>query len=142
MHQRPKCNIVEHCEVGKQQIVLKHHSYRALVRRSMDARPGIRNEASIDRDVTRSEAKQPRQRPQRGGLSGAVWAEQCDYLSSPYLELEGQGEVAAAYAKIGGQLRYHLFTQRSRSRARTATDTPSSSTDSSNAEPGSVSKAR
>ncbi len=128
--------------MGKQQIVLKHHSYRALVRRSMDARPGIRNEASIDRDVTRGEPKQSRQRPQRGGLSGAVRAEQCDYLSSPYLELEVQGEVAAAYAKIGRQLRYHLFTQRSRSRASTATDTPSSSTDSSNAEPGSVSKAR
>ena len=108
----------------------------------MDARPGIRNEASIDRDVTRSEPKQPRQHPQRSGLSGAVRAEQRDYLSSPYLELEVQGEVAAAYAKIGRQLRYHLFTQRSRSRARTATDTHSSSTDSSNAEPGSVSKAR
>jgi hypothetical protein len=78
----PERDIVEHREVWKQQVVLKHHTNRALVRRPMNSGGCICHYLATDRDLAGRDLEKARQCPERRGLTGAVRAKQRDYFSS------------------------------------------------------------
>jgi hypothetical protein len=77
----PECDIVEHPEVWKQQVVLKHHTNRALVRGPMNTGGRICHYLATDRDLAGRDPEEPSQCPERSGLTGAVRAKQRDYFS-------------------------------------------------------------
>src|SRR3954452_12290748 len=74
-NERAEGDIVKHAEVRKQQIVLKNHTYRPLVRRWMDTRGRICHNSATDRYLSGRDRQKSRQRPKRGGFAGAVRTE-------------------------------------------------------------------
>src|SRR5215203_3566940 len=140
---RSEGNIVEHAQVREQQVVLENHSDGPFVRRAMDSFIGHRDTG--DRDPPIGYGEQTSECPDRRRFACAVGTQQGNDLTGGRVQLDVEGEGASPNEEIGDETTstgYHLLNHRSRSRTSTKIEAPSSRTESSNAAPGSVSRAR
>ncbi|TPW14052.1 MAG: hypothetical protein FD127_1653 [Acidimicrobiaceae bacterium] len=135
----------------EQQVVLEHEAGRSLL--GLDEDPGCRfvDAQAVDGDAPGVERFEAGEAAQHGGLAGTVRTEQRDQLAGPHFQIDMQIEGAELLANVRGQA--HLGTavggvlwrppnQRSRNPINTAKETAISTSASTMACSGFVSRAR
>ena len=146
---RAERDVVQRGQVREQQVVLEHHADRPVARAATNDRAVAGRRAVSPVEARRGRAvsgMQPGQRAQRGGLAGAVRAEQRHHLARRDAQRRGRGGTGPGRrrrcASSSGWLTRWPASQRSRRPARTTTETTSSTRLSTIAASRSVSSAR
>jgi hypothetical protein len=132
---RAERDVVQRAQVWKEQVVLEQHADRAAFGRGPDVAAGAVDVAAGQRDVPGGQWLQAGEGAQRGGLAGAVGAEQPDDFSG----VDAQSEVEVEGVAVDDQMRvdhrvrvevrpdvgHGLVIHLSRSAARMVTETVS-----------------
>jgi hypothetical protein len=96
-------DVVEGAEAGEEQVVLEHEPDRPLRGGHERVGGGIVEHDAVELDAPAVERAQPGDRPQGGGLAGAVGPEERHDLAVVDLQVDRQVEVVVADVDVGAQ---------------------------------------
>ena len=119
-------HVLQHAHVREQEILLEHHATRTKLRSDEDARRGVVDDLTRDRDRSTFDRQQPGKASQDGGLAGPVRPKHGDDLTrrgvEPHVEVQrstGDHDVGAQRHVVNSPPPNH----RSRRATSTAKDT-------------------